>query len=332
MSKFVSCRSNVKNSFFKTILWATILYTIWILYAVIYNNISVIHATSIKSVSDTNCRYKNVDQFEQTNNTIKYNNNISRYNKCQICKFRKIFLMGFPKCGTLSIHHMLNSIGCKSFHFSWRESQTTKREIRNIITGYNDDNNITYNFLQLSNNKFIAHCGYMMELAFSQNLSLLHYFPERYNVFTQMEVCKDEICIWPQMIYYKLLFEQYPNSLFILPFRNISNHINSINHWGHLREKLINHDIPGLPKGVGEKDEDLKEWIMDHYCKIDSFFQQNAPTQFLKINIENMEQELPKIKSFLNCQRLSIKQHHKTNFTEKKLKNITWAYKLANPK
>ena len=188
----------------------------------------------------------------------------------------KIFLLGFPKCGTLSFHYLLNRIsGCNSLHYVCPIIYCKNNTLNKL-----KNSSLNYEEFRLNN------IGYLMELAYNNSKPLLYYMPNKYNVFTQMDVCNRAICIWPQIKWYKLLYKQYPNSLFILPYRNIGKHITSINNWNNMREIFINCDIPGLSKNIGIKDNELKLWMLSHYSDVEKFFSKYEPQIFIKFDIE----------------------------------------------
>ena len=59
------------------------------------------------------------------------------------------------------------------------------------------------------------------------------------------------------------------NSLFILNYRNLDHHIQSINHWTDLRKRIYQR-YSGLQK-IGMEDADIKEWMLRHYCNVETF-------------------------------------------------------------
>ena len=74
------------------------------------------------------------------------------------------------------------------------------------------------------------YIGYLMDLAHRHNHSLLYFVKNKYTAFAEMNALPREgdPNIWPQLIWYKLLYQQYPDSLFILNYRNLDHHIDSI--------------------------------------------------------------------------------------------------------
>ena len=213
---------------------------------------------------------------------------------------RKVFILGLPKAGTQSLHHMFRALGCHSVH--WWNSL--------IMNGHPHSDRAAISESE------IEHFGYLgvaMDYAHRHNQSLLHYIPSRFTVFAQMDIVEKEpgYNIWPQMVWYQLLYEQYPDALFILNYRDLDQHIRSINKWNDLRARLIWNEIPGLPRGRGWRDSELKEWMLTHYCAVERFFMDNAPRSFLKFDIER--DSISKLEHFLQCDNITMPHTHDTH-------------------
>jgi hypothetical protein len=103
-------------------------------------------------------------------------------------KFNKIFQIGFNKCGTTSIHNLFVQCGLKSVHHG-----------KGIIA-----RKICYNII--NNKKMLDGV-------------------DKYDCYTDIESVHH--MQYPFITHYKLLDEQYPNSLFILNTRPINKWIES---------------------------------------------------------------------------------------------------------
>ena len=227
---------------------------------------------------------------------------------------RKVFILGLPKAGTGSLHRMFQSIGCRSFH--WLCRQCAHSILHNIQSdGHSISGMMDSEPLKSSESSDIETFGYLgvaMDYAHRHNQSLLHYVPSRFTVFAQMDILENEhgLNVWPQMMWYRLLYDQYPDALFILNYRDLDRHIRSINNWNDLRARLIWNDIPGLPRGRGWRDSELKEWMLTHYCNVERFFMEKAPRSFLKYDIER--DSVVKLEDFLKCSGVTIPHTHDT--------------------
>ena len=202
--------------------------------------------------------------------------------------FNKIFVIGFPKSGTSSITDCLKAAGISTAHLL-HESQPL---------------------------------GVAMMKSLREGKLMLSNFPENLTAYTQMDVLlqcehKKRKCkwnAWPQLVAVPVLDLQYPCSKFILNKRSINDHINSINKWRDFRRRIVENDLPFLPRGKGSTDCELASWIQRHYDAMEAYFQ-GRPRDFLAIDIDRefdfVESEL---KEFLG------------------LEDLKWTRSNANPK
>jgi hypothetical protein len=201
----------------------------------------------------------------------------------------KIFVIGFPKSGTTSIHASLTTHNISVIH--WGDDPINPKVI----------------------------VGLKIREAKNQNKKLLSYLDE-YQAFTQMETCIDKNrCYWPQLVDVPLLKEQYPNSKFIFNDRIIEKWIGSLQKWnivcGPFREKgeslierMIRLDIPGLPAGKGKNEEELKQWYIAHKNNMIDFFKHDD--NFIVFNIETDHGQ--KLGDFLEIKDFIWQHHHKS--------------------
>lgn len=188
----------------------------------------------------------------------------------------RIFVIGFPKCGTTSLHYSFINKGISSIH--WAK---------------NPDN-------------LINLVGISIKTAKKDNVPLLSYVND-YKAFSQMETClNDELCYWPQLVDVPTLDKQYPKSKFIFNDREISKWIKSISSWvikyGNLRSRLINTNIPGLPLGAGKEDHELENWYLWHKNNMIDYFKNKD--NFIVFDIEKDRSE--KLGVFLNIKDFKL--------------------------
>jgi hypothetical protein len=191
-------------------------------------------------------------------------------------EYNKIFVVGFPKCGTTSIHYSILTQGIKSIH--WAKDPDLRT---NLV-------------------------GVSIRKAKENGLPLLNYL-NNYRAFTQMESCIDQNnCYWPQLQDIPLLEKQYPNSRFIFNDRNPEKWIKSVTNWnisiGNLRSRLVSLDIPGLPAGVGHKDSELLDWYDWHKSNMIKFFE--GKSNFIIFNVEKDEPQ--KLGNFLGIKEFYL--------------------------
>jgi len=137
-----------------------------------------------------------------------------------------IILLGFPKSGTTSFTFLLNKIGYKSYHWTYR-----------------------------SDNDYIGNWIKKCKL---KNEKLLSFLPKENKkiALTQMDICLDEQnCYWPQLVDYKLLYEQYPNAIFILNMRDPDDILKSMKKWQNYDKRILKYN-PELFNGISGNDDE----------------------------------------------------------------------------
>lgn len=167
---------------------------------------------------------------------------------------RKIYIViGFPKCGTSSLHKYFLNNNVKSSHYL----------IDNVSVG-----------LSIQKHK------YRSEL-------LLSEFPN-IDAFTQIDWSGINNMVYPQLTDLEILIEQYPNAKFILNLRNVYDWVRSVNNWNNLRQRYIESELPYLPKGKGNLDEDLIQWYNNHIERTKNIFKnKNKENKLFILNIDD---------------------------------------------
>ena len=224
----------------------------------------------------------------------------------------KILNLGLPKSGTGTLNRLLMKMGCHSLHFDAFKKDLNLTRLFNA-SNYSSlpyrthpemDHLRVEQLLDFENASFHSFVGPMMELALTNNESLLYYLSNTVRAVSQMDYClklNEGPCVWPQLIHYQLLNAQYPNALFVLMRRNVSSHIESISNWLNMRQRIVLHDVPYLPKGKGQSDEEIARWIHAHYARVIQFFNQtqNRRQRFIQFDIGHDSVE--KLTKFFHC-------------------------------
>ena len=196
----------------------------------------------------------------------------------------KVFVVGFPKCGTTSIHDAVSEAGLKSVHWGW----------------YNSPEYMPKHLVRFG--KKVTSVGVMIKQAKDEGKPLL-YFLNGFNAFTQMDVTVQGYNYWPQLEDVPLLDRQYPGSKFIFNTRPLDKWISSVNRWGDMKTRLTKADIPGLPYGIGYKDEELINWHEWHRNNMLNYFGGEND----KFTIFNIEKDDPqKLAKFLRLEKISL--------------------------
>mmetsp|Transcript_13850 Transcript_13850/g.40528 ORF Transcript_13850/g.40528 Transcript_13850/m.40528 type:complete len:1116 (-) Transcript_13850:48-3395(-) len=107
------------------------------------------------------------------------------------------------------------------------------------------------------------------------------------------ELNSHKVCYFPQMESLDEIHRHYPNATFILNLRNTTDWANSVKNWGHGRDalpiKLVQCDLPGLPKGVGSKNEELVAWFEMHTERVRSFVSRHPSHKLIEVTIDTDE-------------------------------------------
>ncbi|CBV44235.1 tetratricopeptide repeat protein [Halomonas elongata] len=166
---------------------------------------------------------------------------------------RKVFIIGFPKSGTSTIHKALEKSGYSAAHWKVKE----------------------------------GYVGELMYRGFFDHDDPWHYL-EEYEAITQSDVCLpgDGNNCWPNLDFRIIgrIRRLYPDCLFLLNYRDPKKIASSIGRWGDLAERIRVSDIPGLPSGLGGQEE-IVEWVEKHFEKSRDYFL--GDENFLEIDIED---------------------------------------------
>jgi hypothetical protein len=166
----------------------------------------------------------------------------------------KLMAIGFPKSGTTSLTRALDRSGLRPVH--WRTKDG--------------------NFV-----------GIQIYRAIYRGLDPFALLPE-YEAVTQADACIPalNLNVWPNLDFAVLsaIRRSHPDCLMLLNYRDPSATADSIIRWEDLQERLAGADVPGLPRGVGRKREELITWIENHFDACRRFFAHDK--RFLEIDIE----------------------------------------------
>jgi hypothetical protein len=177
----------------------------------------------------------------------------------------KIFVIGFNKTGTRTIHRFFDKHNIKSIH--WDQGKIART--------------IKSNFDLMQNNN---NC----------NVTLLGEY-DKYNVLCDMEDIEQDI--YANEVYFKYLALAYPNSKFILNIRNIENWIQSrLKH----QNKILGNYADYLCKKYNLNILQLQEkWRRDFYTHINNVttFFSTIPNRLVVFDIE--KDNVDKLISFL---------------------------------
>jgi hypothetical protein len=173
----------------------------------------------------------------------------------------EIFVIGFPKSGTTTLHNAFRQAGIRSAHWVVPEGYCGQLIYRDFRAGRNP----------------------LAQLA-------------RYDAVTQADVCMpdrthdgEQLNFWPQLDFEVIdaIESHNPDIKFVLNRRSVADLVKSIDQWGWLRERLAVSEIIGLPEGKGRTDDELRAWIEGHYAACSERFAGNP--NFLDFDIADAD-------------------------------------------
>jgi hypothetical protein len=120
-----------------------------------------------------------------------------------------------------------------------------------------------------------AQCGPGMLYAASQDNAPLNNGcggKHGADAMLQMDMIKPPLnCVFPQIQLLDEIHQEHPNATFILNFRPVNDWIKSVRNWPNMLNRFSRCDLPGLPEGVGGKDQELRNWYCGHVRHIREF-------------------------------------------------------------
>lgn len=192
-----------------------------------------------------------------------------------------IILLGFPKSGTISFSELFTELNYNTFHWV-----------------YKNDHDYIGN--RIKDNKF-------------NEIQLLSFFDEPIDniAITQMDICINKYCCyWPQLIDFKLLYEQYPDAIFILNTRDPIKILNSMKKWQDFDKRIMNFN-PELFVGlIGNDDEKIIQLIQVHYHNVRLFFQNLPNSKFIEYDIDN--DNITKLNKYIDTKGLEFPESNKS--------------------
>ena len=200
-----------------------------------------------------------------------------------------IILLGFPKCGTSSFQSLFKQLGYSSYH--WKKGN--------------------------------KHIGTMIKNNKINNKPLLNDFKDT-DVITQMDVCiSTNDCYWPQIVDYKQILEENPNSIFILNKRNPKDLLNSMKSWGKMDQRLFTYN----PELIEDKTDDgFINFVDNFYKEIETYFTRYSNIKYISYDINN--DKIEKLKKYIDIK--NIKCLPKKNISKRRnnlKQNVNNTYK-----
>lgn len=186
-----------------------------------------------------------------------------------------IILLGFPKSGTSSFQKLFIDLGYNSYHHLKHKH---------------------------------GYIGTMILKNKKMNKPLLNDFLNT-DVITQMDVCINENNnYWPQITDYQQLYNENPDSIFILNKRDPKKLLSSFKRWANLHERLIRYNPELLNNRT---DESFIDFVIKHYTNIETFFSKIPNSKFITFDIEN--DKLDKLNKYIDLKQIKQFPHENKN-------------------
>jgi hypothetical protein len=180
-----------------------------------------------------------------------------------------IILIGFSKAGTTSFNKLFKKLNLTTFH--WKK-----------------------------NNEYI---GSLIKKNKLEGKPLLNDFNDT-DCITQMDICERECSYWPQLVDYKQLYYENPNSIFILNKRDPDKLLKSFKEWNGLYTRLHKYS----PELIKDKtDEGFINFVLKHYSDVEKFFNSKKYAKFITYDIHN--DTIDKLKKYIDIKDITAFPH-----------------------
>ena len=200
-----------------------------------------------------------------------------------------VVALGMPNTGTTSLHEAFMSAGLYSVRWALDAGLDSKKDRQLRLWGKNSEHRLV---------------GRLIEQAVSERKEPLAYLPyvdalaEMSGMFWEDEHQTTVQAYFPQMVHLEALVEAYPHAYFILNVMDLAAWVESVNGHNDLRKRFECADLPGLPAGVGTKDEELTAWVAAHHERVLTLLpRRNVKLLHFNIDIHGSQE----LSDFLGC-------------------------------
>lgn len=166
--------------------------------------------------------------------------------------------------------------------------KTGSTSLQNLFIQSGQANNNSYqNARHFHCGKDIGPCGACIQKAIENNKPPLASCGN-YTVWTQLDYPMYNDCYFPQVSALEEIVKENPDAVLILPLRNVSRWINSINKWGDMRKILTRRcDIPGLKRFEGFYDHHFERFLCGHVENVRKLVKDYPTLTLIEFNIEH---------------------------------------------
>ena len=197
-----------------------------------------------------------------------------------------IILIGFPKSGTSSFQTLFTELGYESYHQHYKNTRIAKLIKNNI-----------------DNNK-----------------PMLDGFPNHI-VITQLDFCFSDFCFFPQVEYYKKLYEENREAIFILNKRDTTDTLISIKNWGDLFQRILKYGADMFSNIVGENDDSKMINLLNaHYNNIEKYFESLPDAKYISYDI--YKDKIEKLSIYIDIKNMTDFPYSNMNNNKKKIETL----------
>lgn len=212
-----------------------------------------------------------------------------------------VFNVSLPKCGTTSLHRFLEGAGFASVHWTVEDVDiATAKRLRETGQGGEE-----------------LFVGARLRQAVEQCLEPLALLPPGTHAVSQMDyVSWDDFPNWhatgdfPQcrIEVLEALDRAYPYAKFVHITRDWRDWVRSTSSWNDLRQRITYADLPQLPSGAGECDEELIAWAEGHTLRLRQVFA-GRPRKLLEFRLDDSDLDA-KLRESLSAVDCPAWSHH----------------------
>ena len=192
-----------------------------------------------------------------------------------------IILLGFPKCGTTSFHKLFTLLKFKTYHWMYGS-----KYIGELIDNNFKNKKRLLSFLDKDLESSCSHvCVTQMDVHLNSNKGF-----------------------FPQQTHIDQLYNEYPDALFILNYRDPQRLLRSFKKWNALNRRFLEY-TPDLFQNINpglSDDERMLKMFVNHYDMIIQYFS-NKSCKFVKFDIE--KDSLSILSKFIDLQNFKNLPH-----------------------
>lgn len=191
---------------------------------------------------------------------------------------RMIVLLGFPKTATTSFAALFEDLGLRTIHFS--------------LGG--------------------EYVGDLIRRARDEGRPLLKHLEDaNIEAVTKLCICMDDwYNVWPQLDYFKEMYEQYPDNIYILNRRDPHDLYRSFSAFGSMLHDFIRLNQQRFSKFSGGEEDKFVALVLEHYRAVQQYFMLHPEAKFVDFDIDC--DDISKLNSFIDLKGKTLQKLNET--------------------